>query len=243
MGLVVALTAAPFLTGGWGAIPAALALVLTIIAGRHGHGPALHLGVAVTLLVGMLAIPPVWPTWPLPLLAALGVYAGVRRTGRLPEWTAFERGCFDRRSVALMLLFIGASALALVGWWWLLQPDLSDASDRIPPVSPVLLVLAGLGFAAANALGEELMWRGLVARAMESSGVRIDLALLLQALSFGLVHIHGFPRGWIGVLLAAIYGLMMGVLRRTSGGLLVPWVAHVCADLVIFGVLAMLAFG
>jgi len=33
---------------------------------------------------------------------------------------------------------------------------------------------------------------------------------------------------------------MMGLLRWLSGGLLVPWMAHVAADLVIFAVLASL---
>jgi hypothetical protein len=40
----------------------------------------------------------------------------------------------------------------------------------------------------------------------------------------------------VGVGLATIYGLMMGVVRRRSGGLLAPWIAHVLTDVVIAGI-------
>ena len=45
------------------------------------------------------------------------------------------------------------------------------------------------------------------------------------------------------LLLADIYGLMTGVLRRTSRGLLIPWAAHVLADMTTVGILAWLAVG
>jgi len=57
----------------------------------------------------------------------------------------------------------------------------------------------------------------------------------------GLAHIHGFPRGWLGVALATVYGLMTRVLRMRSRGLVAPLVAHVAADATIFGTLATLA--
>jgi membrane protease YdiL (CAAX protease family) len=66
-------------------------------------------------------------------------------------------------------------------------------------------------------------------------------ALLLQALAFGAIHIRGFPRGWIGVGLACIYGLLMGVIRRRAGGMFAPWIAHVFTDVVIAGIVLLLA--
>jgi membrane protease YdiL (CAAX protease family) len=50
---------------------------------------------------------------------------------------------------------------------------------------------------------------------------------------FGVGHLHGFPSGWIGVGLATIYGLMLGVVRLRTGGLLAAWIAHVAADFTI----------
>jgi membrane protease YdiL (CAAX protease family) len=67
-------------------------------------------------------------------------------------------------------------------------------------------------------------------------GLRIA-GLVLQAVAFGALHVTGFPRGWVGVALATIYGLMMGAVRRRSGGMLAPWIAHVLTDVVIVGII------
>ena len=58
---------------------------------------------------------------------------------------------------------------------------------------------------------------------------------------FGALHVRGFPRGWAGVGLATIYGVMTGGIRRRSGGMLAPWVAHVFTDIVIAGIVVMVA--
>ncbi|NVN89833.1 MAG: hypothetical protein HXX11_04450 [Desulfuromonadales bacterium] len=36
-------------------------------------------------------------------------------------------------------------------------------------------------------------------------------SLFLQAAAFGTLHINGFPRGWIGVVLASVFGLLMAL--------------------------------
>jgi hypothetical protein len=36
------------------------------------------------------------------------------------------------------------------------------------------------------------------------------------------------------VALASVYGVSLGALRVRSGGLMAPFIAHVCADAVIF---------
>ncbi len=59
--------------------------------------------------------------------------------------------------------------------------------------------------------------------------------MLVQAAAFGLLHLKSASRsGAVGVGLAAIYAVMLGVLRRRAGGLLAPHAAHVAADLTIF---------
>jgi len=60
------------------------------------------------------------------------------------------------------------------------------------------------------------------------------LALAVQAAGFGVLHLHGYPYGPIGVALATGYDLLLGVMRLRSGGLLACWVAHVLADSIIF---------
>lgn len=238
--LFALLGAAPFPPAPWGA---GLFLGSLGVTWATRSPPAvLHFGVLVTSMLGLLAIPGAWVTWPGPMVVALALYWVARRW--LPsDEGACSRGSFDRGSFALMVVFVVLSASALVGWWWLFEPDLSDVVSRLPNVHVAVLIGAGIAFACLNALGEEAVWRGLGMRALQAGGLTRAAVLLVQAASFGLVHIHGFPRGWAGVGLASIYGLMMGVLRLRSRGLLVPWVAHVFADLVIFAVLAALALG
>ena len=65
----------------------------------------------------------------------------------------------------------------------------------------------------------------------------------IQALSFGVAHIQGFPRGALGVALAAVYGLLLGVLRLRAGGLLAPVLAHIGADAVIYALILATALG
>jgi membrane protease YdiL (CAAX protease family) len=62
-------------------------------------------------------------------------------------------------------------------------------------------------------------------------------AMFIQGVAFGIVHANGFPRGVVGVVLASVYGVSLGLLRLRSGGLLAPFVAHVIADATIFGIL------
>lgn len=63
------------------------------------------------------------------------------------------------------------------------------------------------------------------------------LHLLLQAVAFGTIHLQGIPSGPIGMLMATIYGLMRGWVKRRSGGMLAPFAAHMFADVVIFAIL------
>jgi hypothetical protein len=75
-----------------------------------------------------------------------------------------------------------------------------------------------------------------LASALERA-VGIRTAFVVQAVAFGLIHWRGFPRGLDGVVLATVYGLMLGAIRRRTGGLLAPWLAHVFADVVILALL------
>jgi uncharacterized protein len=58
-------------------------------------------------------------------------------------------------------------------------------------------------------------------------------AIFVQALSFGAQHVHGFPRGAAGVVLASVWAIGLGMLRRRAGGLLAPILAHIVADATI----------
>src|SRR5262249_16711316 len=93
-------------------------------------------------------------------------------------------------------------------------------------------------FAMLNASFEEAIWRGAVFQSLEAAVGRGWLAWALQGIGFGLWHFRGFPSGWVGVGLATIFALMMGMLRMQGRGMLAPWVAHVFADATIFTMVA-----
>ena len=86
---------------------------------------------------------------------------------------------------------------------------------------------------------EEFLFRGVVMQSLDSAFGPGSISIVVQGWLFGAMHyLRGFPNGWRGVAMASVYGIMLGMIRRRSGGMLAPWLAHVFADLVIFAILA-----
>jgi uncharacterized protein len=181
-----------------------------------------------------------------PVILALGLlgYAGVvrgvpwlRGTATWARWGSFDAG--------VCLLSLGAwllAAVALLSWYLLLHPNIADIVKAYVPSLPLgLLIAGGLIFAMLNAAVEEAAYRGVFLHALDRSLGPGFAALLLQAVAFGAIHIRGFPRGWLGVGLACIFGLFMGVIRRRGGGMFAPWIAHVFTDVLIAGIVLLLA--
>jgi len=215
---------------------------LAVIAGLLGDVLTAHTAAfcALTaLLIGTVGA----TGWPLPLVLALTIYGGVAGL-YAPARLGFgwlRCGSFGPPVRQLVLLTVLVSACALVVWYRLAGPDVSMFGARIRPLPLLVLPLAALGFAAVNAAAEEAVYRGFIQCALEDALGVGTAALLLQAAAFGVLHINGFPRGAAGIVLAFVYGLLLGTIRRRAGGMFAPWVAHVCADLVIFGILVILA--
>jgi len=183
-----------------------------------------------------------WPIWPMHLVLPLLAWGlvviplpALRRAARIPVglWP-------DRATVWLIVVTVVGSAIALVVWHQLLRSDLSDLIAMIPAMPALLLPLACLGFAIVNAIIEELIWRGILWDMLAKVTSNAPLVIGLQAVSFGLFHIHGFPRGAIGVAMATVYGMFLGVIRHRTQGLGAVVVTHVFADIVIFVILITL---
>lgn len=186
-----------------------------------GPGAAVAMLVAAISSVSLTGLP--WQAvMPLAVLsfavaAKLSPELGVVRqaAGRVPAWSTIV--CAAVTPVALFL------------WLRLTQSDVSDLVRSVPQASLPLLILGGAAFALINAFFEELMWRGIFqTRLLEL--FRAPLAVGIQAVSFGVAHAHGFPRGVVGVVLAGVWGAMLGMLRQQARGLLAPVLAHVVAD-------------
>ena len=171
-------------------------------------------------------------------------YAGVVRSVPWLRGTATwaRWGSFDRDVRLLSAAACLVAAVALLSWYLLLHPNVADIVKAFVPDLPLgLLIVGGLIFSMVNAAVEEGAYRGVILHALDTSIGPGFAALLLQALAFGAVHIGGFPRGWLGVGLACIYGLFMGFIRRRAGGMFAPWIAHVFTDVVIAGIVVLLA--
>ena len=160
-----------------------------------------------------------------------------------PSWKPhgkwFRTGSFTGGTVILILLVAVFSGAALYLWQLLLQPDLSDFFSMMPSGGAVLLLLAGFGFAVTNAFVEEMFFRGFFWYGLEGKKV---LQVVVTALLFGFLHIRGFPGGAVGVGMVFVWGLFLALLRRRTGGMLAPYIAHVVADMTIFGILCGLYY-
>lgn len=227
-------------------LPEAVSFIVTsviglLIAGAVilGHRAAIHASlltflIAVWNCISNIAI---WPSLIIPLTLYAGMVVLIPSLRRSVDW--LRVGQFDRTLRALMAAAVLVSSAGLVVWFLLWKPDLTQSLKSVPSWNPWLLVFEGIGFALLNAAMEEAIYRGVLMQALDEALGPGMPSVVLQAAAFGLLHIQGIPGGWVGVFMAMAYGLMLGVIRRRSRGIIAPFVTHVFADLAIF---AMLVF-
>src|SRR6185295_2002775 len=162
----------------------------------------------------------------------------LRRASAWLKW-----GSIDATIVAFAVAIAVVSGVSLLAWFAIARPDVSDLIRAFVPNQPLWVLAPGaMLFSMLNAAIEEAAYRGILLAALDATlgpGVR---ALILQALGFGAIHLYGgFPRGVLGVVMAFVYGVALGALRRMAGGLLAPWIAHVLTDIVIFSIVIALS--
>lgn len=197
-------------------------------------------GLICTLTVTFCKLESINRLWPLPILLALVIVLVV---GKLVTFTrgAFnwiKKGDWGRQQIAIIAIVATVSGISLVCWYLIVKPDIADLADTIPHVHPIILIMMGVLFAITNAICEEFIWRGIIFNALERTFLPGAGVLCVQALSFGVAHVHGFPRGASGIVLASIYGYIIGCVRQHAKGLLAPIAAHIFADVVIYSILA-----
>lgn len=131
-------------------------------------------------------------------------------------WLTLPSGASHTYSALIGLAF-GALVVVLtkpmvakLSWARNLHNELRPLARGISTVGIVML-------AALSALGEELLFRGLLQPFM---------GLVPQAVVFGLVHqIPGKSR-WVWVVWATVMGLLLGATFQLTGSLLGPVLAH-----------------
>jgi membrane protease YdiL (CAAX protease family) len=221
-------------------------LVSALVLGWPRRSPyVVHTGSLVGVLFLIHLFPKLYQYWPLPLFLILGLYGlvvwGIPWLRSASSWRKW--GVPDRSTWILTVLFALAAAGGVTAWRFLAHPDLNRFRAFVPADVPLWLLPLGIViYAFLNAAYEEIVWRGVLMESLEAAFGRGMTSLFLQAAGFGLWHFRGFPNGWLGVGLAAVFALMMGILRRKSSGMLAPWVAHVFADVTIYILVAVMVF-
>jgi uncharacterized protein len=177
-------------------------------------------------------------TWPLYLLVPITGYLVL--VACMPplrrSFPGFPLGRMNGLSTLASVVIILVSSAVLIGYHALVAPDVRPLAERLPFAAWDSLLLAGVCFSVGNAVLEEISFRGGLYDALDSEWGWLT-AMAITSVMFGLVHQAGYPSGSLGMVLAGFYGLALGLLRRWSGGLLLPAMCHVCADATIFGIL------
>ena len=234
--LAVAILGARAVWGG-GFAPVIAVVVLGVVALRVASPPAR----AITALVACLLLANFVPVmWQPAMAIALGAFVLVARVvpafAPSPRWWAPGRA-----PPGWTALVGGVTPIALVGWVVLFHPNLRDVvGDYVPDLPLPVLIAGGVGFALVNAALEELIWRGVLQDRLEPLFGAAG-AIAISSISFGVQHAHGVPRGVVGVLLAGIWAVMLGTLRRRARGMLAPFLAHVIADATIATIILTLS--
>jgi membrane protease YdiL (CAAX protease family) len=170
-----------------------------------------------------------------PLLVSTLIVLPFAKTRDTLSW--WKIGHLDRSTWILTIItgFVAVGALIIWAVW---SDNLGLGVKSVQSMSTVpLWLLAGLGvplFAMANAFAEEVLCRGIVQEAAMRTLRHPALMLAAQSSIFAALHFKtGFPNGVVGYGMVFVYGIMLGILRLRSKGLLAPWLAHVISDLTI----------
>lgn len=144
-------------------------------------------------------------------------------------------GKLDASVWALVVVTIVVPVIALILWVHFLSPDLERYAAMVPNLPLWEIALYAVANAAFNALLEETIWRGVMLEALDSGLGAGICALVIQAVSFAAAHYrYGFPNGIVGSAMVFVFGMMLGVIRRKSKGILGCWLAHSVVDASIF---------
>lgn len=219
-GIVLALGLAqvPLLVGRPPWIPLVLGTLLALVVGSPRYATVL-----VAYAIPCLVAAP----WPVHCYAAAAAWMITSN-----EWRTLREGWREtlKPGVLATLVVVGSAAgLAVI----ILEHERIVAGLVMPVSPPSLpaLVVAIPVVAVVNALGEELVWRGILAD--RSRGLSRGWRMTLQVVSFGVAHIHGIPAGAAGVIASGGFSALVYRIRHRHG-FSSALVVHVVTDLAVF---------
>lgn len=188
------------------------------------------------MFAGTRFVPAFNQSWPWGLLAPLIGYfivaLCVPTLRRSMVW--LRPGRVTPLPLVFTLVVIIVAGLVLLA---VVRPQNAGHRAFLPFEQSCGLLGAGCLFSVCNALREEFFFRGILLDSLDSIWGKWA-AIGISSIIFGLAHLHGVPSGVAGVCLATFYGMALAGLRFWTDGLLLPIVAHITADGIIFYSLA-----
>jgi membrane protease YdiL (CAAX protease family) len=204
-----------------------------MITSYIGKSPVLSLALLGLAWVCAKLLLPSLAFWPFILLIPLAIaLLGKRAFASDPPW-ALKAGSV-RAHFPIAVAVVICAVTGLIAWLELFTPGLGSQKSLVPQVSHPVAIGLILAFGLLNAAMEEIIYRGVILGALETIFKHFPLINCLQAFAFGIAHFEGgVPYGISGLCLSFIYGILQGVLRKRSGGLLLGFLAHVVVDIFV----------
>ena len=228
---------APAAVRVWVLAAALLAVVLSMIRPHHAVTPW---SLVVGAVLAIKALLPDWDVWPIhlgvPVLLVACYSKLARGPGPMASWAAL--GSFAPGIKLLVGVVVLLSSAVFLLWAAVVDPEIGIPAE-IQHRSALSLVLAGVAFAALNAILEEVVFRGIGLGALSAIFTARWPPVLLQAAAFGALHysLPSIPSGVSGVALTFAYGIALGVLAELAEGIGASCLAHFLADVLVFSVM------
>lgn len=162
---------------------------------------------------------------------------------RIEAFGWFRAGVLSGRMKVALTILVMLCMGVLAAYFSGLKPDLTHQPLIRSIKAPALLLITGLAIAALNSLIEEAIYRGILYDAIERAGFGAWIAVAIQAVAFGTFHLNSNEPGLVGVAMTAVLGLVLGILRRVSGGLIAPYILHFALDIGVYSLGAAQVLG
>lgn len=187
----------------------------------------------------------------LPWLTGIGLD---QEYGEFPDSETLLRTLTAATAVALVFLVV---VISWLGWWprvlhdelrvqrWVWIVPIGFFGAALVVTDYANLADVGIGLTLALALsallvgtGEELMFRGIGVETFRRAGMTETRVALWSSVVFGAAHITNIitegPSAIVQVLIVSFSGYLFYLIRRVSGGLLIPILAHAAWDFSLF---------
>ncbi len=187
------------------------------------------------LLSLILQIPLTQYMWIIHLLIASTLYLIIlfsfKSLKRSTNW--LQPGHINKTILFWIIYIICLSSAALILWTSIIHPTTVNYKVEYPNLNILIIILGIIGFSVLNGTLEEFVFRGIFFNGLDNIFNRTIITIFIQAVFFGLLHFEGFPGGALGIGLSTGYGLVLGILRNKSHGLVAPILVHIFTDITI----------